>query len=61
MMVIHTIYRVDLIHYPFEIMMFFIYPVYRDGLVIRYAVVSSCYLVLLLTGGCYLIRKRNVN
>ena len=61
MIVIHTIYRADLIHYPFEMMMFFIYPIYRDGLVARYAVVSACYLVLLMTGGCYLIRKRNVN
>ena len=59
--VIHAMYRADLIHYPFEMMMFFIYPMYRDGLIARYAVVSGCYLVLLLTGGCYLIRKRNVN
>ena len=61
MKVIHAVYRADLIHYPFEMMMFFIYPIYRDGLVTRYAVVSACYLVLLLMGGCYLIRKRNVN
>ena len=61
MVAIHTIYRADLIHYPFEMMMFFIYPIYRDGLVARYAAVSAGYLVLLLTGGCYLIRKRNVN
>jgi len=61
MLVIHTIYRADLIHYPFEMMMFFIYPIYRDGLVARYAAVSAGYLVLLLTGGCYLVRKRNVN
>lgn len=59
--VIHAVYRVDLIHYPFEMMLFYIYPMYRDGLIARYAVVSGCYLVLLLTGGCYLIRKRNVN
>ena len=61
MRVIHALYRADLIHYPFEMQMFFIYPMYRDGLIARYAVVSACYLVLLLTGGCYVIRKRNVN
>ena len=61
MRVIHALYRADLVHYPFEMQMFFIYPMYRDGLIARYAVVSACYLVLLMTGGCYVIRKRNVN
>ena len=61
MRVMHTMYRADLLHYPFEMQMFYIYPMYRDGLIARYAVVSACYLVLILTGGCYVIRKRNVN
>ena len=60
-MVFQTFYRLDLFHYPFEMKLFFIYPMYRDGLITRYVVVSLCYLVLLTTGGCYVVRKRNVN
>lgn len=56
-----TLYRANLSYYPFELMMYLIYPMYRDGLITRYALVSCGYLILLMTGGSYVIRKRNLN
>ena len=56
-----TLFRANIMYYPTEITMWFIYPMYRDGIITRYAVVSSCYMVLLLTAGCYAVRKRNLN
>ena len=56
-----ALYRANIMNYPCEISMFFIYPMYRDGLLLRYIAFSSGYLVILLTGGCYVISKRNFN
>ena len=56
-----TLYRANLSYYPFELMMYLIYPMYRDGLIARYALVSCGYLILLMTAGSYAIRKRNLN
>ena len=56
-----TLFRANLMNYPGEIMMWFIYPMYRDGIMTRYVAVSSCYLILLLTAGCYAVRRRNMN
>ena len=56
-----TLFRANIMYYPTEITMWFIYPMYRDGIITRYAVVSSCYMVLLLTAGCYAVRRRNMN
>ena len=54
-------YRSNIMNLPFEMNMFLIYPMYRDGLFARYAVFSSGYLLLILTGGCYIVNKRNFN
>jgi hypothetical protein len=54
-----TLYRANIMNLPFEMSMFFIYPMYRDGLLTRYAVFSTVYLVLILAGGCGIVSKRN--
>ncbi|MCR5287993.1 MAG: DUF1705 domain-containing protein [Saccharofermentans sp.] len=54
-----ALYRANVMNFPFEINMFFIYPMYRDGLFARYAVFSAAYLVLILAGGCCIVSKRN--
>ena len=59
--VARVFYRANIMNLPFEIEHFFIYPMYRDGLFARYAVFSAGYLVLILTGGCYIVSKRNFN
>ena len=59
--VARVFYRANIMNLPFEIEQFFIYPMYRDGLFARYAVFSAGYLVLILTGGCYIVSKRNFN
>ena len=56
-----ALYRANIMNYPFEIQMFFVYPMYRDGLLLRYAAFSLGYLVILLAGGCYAVSKRNFN
>ena len=56
-----ALYRANIMNYPFEIQMFFVYPMYRDGLLLRYAAFSVGYLVILLAGGCYAVSKRNFN
>ena len=56
-----TLYRANIMNLPFEMNMFFIYPMYRDGLFARYAVFSAAYLVLILAGGCCIVNKRNFN
>ena len=56
-----TLFRANIMYYPCEIIMWFIYPMYRDGLFVRYAAVSSCYLLLTLTAGCYAFKKRNID
>ena len=56
-----TLFRANIMYYPTEIMMWFIYPMFRDGIMTRYIAVSSCYMILLLTAGCYAVRKRNLN
>ncbi|MCR5060911.1 MAG: ABC transporter permease [Saccharofermentans sp.] len=60
-MTARTFFRANIMYYPCEMMMWFIYPMYRDGLMTRYAAVSSGYMVLLFTAGCYIVRKRNLN
>ena len=52
-------YRANIMNLPFEMNMFFIYPMYRDGLFTRYAVFSAVYLVLILAGGSFIVSKRN--
>jgi hypothetical protein len=54
-----TLYRANIMNLPFEMSMFFIYPMYRDGLFTRYAVFSAVYFVLILAGGCCIVSKRN--
>ena len=46
---------------PLETELFSIYPMYRDGVLLRYIVVSSVYGVILLAAGCAVVRKRNIN
>lgn len=55
------LFRTNIMYYPTEITMWCIYPMYRDGIMTRYIAVSSCYMILLLTAGCYAVRKRNLN
>ena len=59
--VAQTIYRANIMNLPFEMNMFLIYPMHRDGLFARYAVFSAAYLLLILTGGYCLVSKRNFN
>ena len=59
--VARALFRTNIMYYPCEMMMWFIYPMYRDGLMTRYVAVSSGYMVLLLTAGCFIVRKRNIN
>ncbi|SCW41533.1 hypothetical protein SAMN02910456_01023 [Ruminococcaceae bacterium YRB3002] len=56
-----TAYRANIMMYPCEIMMWFIYPMYRDGLMTRYAILSGSYLVILVAAGALAVRKRNYN
>lgn len=55
------LFRANIFYYPFELVMWFIYPMYRDGIMTRYAAVSASYFILLLTAGSYAVRKRNIN
>ena len=59
--VARVFYRANIMNLPFEMNMFLIYPMYRDGLFARYAVFSTAYLVLILAGGCCIVSKRNFN
>ena len=46
---------------PMEALGFSTYPLYRDGVLLRYIVVSSLYEVILITAGCVIVKKRNIN
>ena len=59
--VIRALYRANIMNYPCEIVQFFIYPMYRDGLFTRYAAFSAGYILILLTAGSYIVSKRNVD
>ena len=55
-----TCYRANIMNLPWEMQQFMIYPMYRDGLLARYAVISSGYLLLVIAGGCFIVSKRNI-
>lgn len=46
---------------PLEVVEFHFYPIYRDGVLLRYIAVSSVYEIILLTAGCAIVKKRNIN
>ena len=46
---------------PLEVVEFHLYPIYRDGVLLRYIAVSSVYEIILLAAGCAIVKKRNIN
>ena len=56
-----TLYRSNIIFYPMEMQQWFMYPMYRDGLMTRYLVLSAGYMILLTTLGTYIVNRRDID
>ncbi|SCW41549.1 hypothetical protein SAMN02910456_01024 [Ruminococcaceae bacterium YRB3002] len=56
-----TLWRLGVPNLPFELMVFNSYPLYRDGVLLRYIIVTSGYIILLAGLSAVIIRKRNIN
>ena len=56
-----TLWRLNVACLPIEVLIFNLYPVYRDGILLRYIAVSSCYLVILTAAGYVIVKKKNIN
>ncbi len=59
--ILRTIWRLSITNLPLETSVFYIYPMYRDGVFTRYIVVSSVYLAVIAAAGCAVVKKRNIN
>ena len=53
-------WRMSITNLPLEFIMFDLYPLYRDGVLLRYILVSSVYLCILAAGGSIVVKRRDI-
>ena len=56
-----VLWRMNVAILPMETMIFYVYPMYRDGVLLRYIAVSSVYEIILIAAGCLVVKKRNIS
>ena len=58
--VARAFWRMSITNMPLEMVMFDLYPLYRDGVLLRYIIVSSVYLCVLAAGGLFVVKRRDI-
>lgn len=55
-----AVYRLNLSNFLLEVLSFYVYPMYRDGVLLRYVVVSSVYLCMVTAAGLIVVKRRDI-
>ena len=58
--IMRIVFRLNISNFILESLSFYVYPMYRDGVLLRYIVVSSVYLCLVTAAGCIVVKRRDI-
>ena len=58
--IMRTVFRLNISNFILESLSFYVYPMYRDGVLLRYIVVSSVYLCLVTAAGWIVVKRRDI-
>ena len=56
-----VLWRLNVAILPMEASVFYVYPLCRDGVLLRYIAVASVYEIILIAAGCAVVKKRNIS
>ena len=56
-----VLWRLNVGALPMEAMLFPLYPLYKDGILLRYIAVSAIYIAIMIPAGCAIVKRRNIN
>ena len=55
-----VLWRLNITNFIMETASFYVFPMYRDGIFLRYIVVSSVYLCIVVSAGCIVVKRRDI-
>ena len=55
-----VLWRLNITNIVQEVAAFYVYPMYRDGVLLRYIIVSSAYLLIVVAAGCIVVKRRDI-
>jgi len=58
--ILMTVHKSNILSYPMMMTMFEYHAIARDGLAVRYIILSTCYTAALFAVGCIIAKKRNI-
>ena len=58
--VTRVLWRLNITNITMESLVFYVYPMYRDGILLRYIIVSSVYLCIITAAGSVVVKRRDI-